>query len=643
MPLLGTFYYPWTGGNPSISPNPSETYRHWLDDGHNPPLTWASNYLPDVTPGIVTTDIKSVVENVKLAVSYKYGSRDDIGNSMDTAKIIEIDNPTSSYKYLAVYHTLISGVFKSSIADSTDLINWRFRKVLDNNASQATIFKLSNDGFLVALEASSPGTNHLRVNYYSNINNLLNNIIDRSIDIPQTLSTCAEGTPNIYSVTFSNPSSPIITQSIIDIGFHYYKPNLTGGGCDVDRQARGILTNFTTWNSIVETAINTSIESFGVKGNIGDRDYTIFNGVPYNIIEGQYIKNDFGSWKCFLWNWQTRTASQLNIQTHKGSLSLANPTYTKVRLPDGRTGMVVCIFIFSQNSATGEAGELIYYFPIVENGFDTYNRLYSSKDIRIINNQLSLMKRAGIEFVISSWWGQNSYEDQALDIIFNQVLPSANNPYSNVKFCIYYEKEGFADVPISEIISDINYIKQKYVTSPYYLHIDNKPVVFIYNADTLPSPLADAQKWNDVRSQTNIYTVLKVIPNYQQYTNLADSWHQYAPTIGFEQQGIYSAFISPGYNKWHEQPRLTREDFARWENNVSQLKNANVQFKLIETWNEWGEGTGIEPAQLINHDDINPNGFSPIIGIDSYGTKYIDILAKYFYTCPSLGCNIRIV
>ena len=47
---------------------------------------------------------------------------------------------------------------------------------------------------------------------------------------------------------------------------------------------------------------------------------------------------------------------------------------------------------------------------------------------------------------------------------------------------------------------------------------------------------------------------------------------------------------------------------------------------LLETWNEWGEGTGVEPAQEIIHDDIN--GFSA--AEPSYSERYINILGKYF-------------
>lgn len=271
------------------------------------------------------------------------------------------------------------------------------------------------------------------------------------------------------------------------------------------------------------------------------------------------------------------------------------------------------------------------YLPDFMPIFDPCNELYSSKDISIIKRQLALMKRAKFQFIISSWWGQNSYEDQSLDIIFNQVLSKTCNPYKEVKFCIYYEKELLGAIPKSEIISDINYIKQKYSQSQYYLKINNKPVIFIYNPTEglgNETPLQEAQKWKQVRDETNIYTVLKIFHDYQLYTNLADSFHQYGPSTHYASHPPYSAFVSPGFHKWHENPRLTREDFTRFENDIITLSQANVQFKLIETWNEWGEGTGIEPAQKIIHDDVN--GFKPNPSSPSYGTKYIDIIAKHF-------------
>lgn len=265
------------------------------------------------------------------------------------------------------------------------------------------------------------------------------------------------------------------------------------------------------------------------------------------------------------------------------------------------------------------------YLPDCKNKFEPEDELYSSKSKSVIRWQLSNMKRAHIDFAISSWWGQNSYEDQALDIIFNKVLSQLDNPYPDVKFCIYYEKEGTREVPLEEIISDIEYIKSKYVNSPYYFQVNNKPVVFVFNAIESAGSRT-AIKWNEVRSQTNIFTVLKVYPNYVNQASMSDSWHQYGPTIPFEQQSNYSAYVSPGYYKYHEKPKLTREDFIRFESNVASLSQANVQFRLIETWNEYEEATQIEPAQKIHHDDKKK--FTK--AADSYETRYLDILAKYF-------------
>ena len=57
------------------------------------------------------------------------------------------------------------------------------------------------------------------------------------------------------------------------------------------------------------------------------------------------------------------------------------------------------------------------------------------------------------------------------------------------------------------------------------------------------------------------------------------------------------------------------------------LKQAQVTWKLVETWNEWGEGTGIEPAQQIIHDDTN--GFQ-LVTNPTQSQQYLDIFKRYF-------------
>ncbi len=258
------------------------------------------------------------------------------------------------------------------------------------------------------------------------------------------------------------------------------------------------------------------------------------------------------------------------------------------------------------------------------------DNLYSSNDTNTIKKQIQLMNDTGIEFGIVSWWGQNTYEDMVFKKIINNVHPTiAGNGYNKFRWAILYENEGFGDPTATKIVNDLNYIKQNYASSPYYLHVNGKPVIFVYNAAHSGSnPLNDLDRWKQAKAQVPFYVVFKVdpLPLGANPTDM-DSWYQYAPASKyFEQQKTFSAFVSPGFWKYHESVRLPANP-TEFENAVSKLKQAQVTWKLVETWNEWGEGTGIEPAQKIVHDDIN--GFK-LIPNQPPSQQYMEIFKRYF-------------
>jgi hypothetical protein len=296
-----------------------------------------------------------IIENVTDAAGYRYRTADSEGHSMDTAKIIT--DPGGGY--MAVYHTYNGDTFQTHLATSTDLIQWSYQQTYGDHTHQPYLTSLSNGGFVLLNETDNNQYNWMMVRYYDSRDHLLNNQADRTFDIPHTLVPpwlWAEGTPNIYSVTLN----PDIEHSTIDIGFHYWKLG------DVDRQARGTLTNFKTWSSRTEDEIDKALLDFGLRGNIGDRDHIVFRGESFNLIEGQYTKNDFGSWRPFLWDRGAGTARQLIIHTHNGSLSFANPSVTRVPSPDGGGEVIVVSFFMpGENSEPGESGQLIYYQKLV--------------------------------------------------------------------------------------------------------------------------------------------------------------------------------------------------------------------------------------------------------------------------------------
>lgn len=307
--------------------------------------------------------LHSIIENVALANARRYDTKDNLSQSMDCAKII--NNPNGGY--LAVYHHYVNGVPKVFIASSANFTTWTMVKELASQASQPTIAVASDGGFVMAWE-QEPG-NHLKICYYTDLVNLYNATPSKTCDVTRKLSNCAEGTPSIYSAS----------STLVDVGFHYYQ------NCDVDRQARGTLTNFSTWTCKAQDNVDNAMLYWGVKGNIGDRDAFEFEGYKFGLFEGQFIKGDFGSWRSFIYDYQTGNAEQLNIATDKGSTAFANPTASNMII-DGKKALAITLFVPSEGAKNGEAGALIYY-KTIENITTSINQKYpENEDISVFPN-----------------------------------------------------------------------------------------------------------------------------------------------------------------------------------------------------------------------------------------------------------------
>jgi hypothetical protein len=303
--------------------------------------------------------ILEILEDVKGAKGFRFDAKDNMAVGLDTIKIIE--NPSGGY--IGVFHHLVSGEFQVRLGTSTNLINWTFRRTLVANASQPTVaYHASSGGFYIVYEQwMSPGSTgdcHLKVNYYASVNDLLTSAPTLTFTVPHSPFNPSnlEGTPNIYSISPDGNS--------LDIGFHYYNSTISK-----DRTARGTLTGFFSgspiWTTHIEEAYNSKLIADGVKGNLGDRDYGFLFGKEINLQEGQLIQFDFGSWRSYLYDFETTTFQLLEVKTPKGSIAFGNPAFTVLTLPGGSKGIVVTYFIFSEGAASGEAGQLVFYheFP----------------------------------------------------------------------------------------------------------------------------------------------------------------------------------------------------------------------------------------------------------------------------------------
>ena len=259
---------------------------------------------------------------------------------MDTVKIIAVPE---SGGFVGLYHSFRqdTGTFAVHLATSKDLMNWTWRRQLGDNASMPTIKLASDGGYVVAWEQEPP--NHLRLMYYRSGSDLLAGAASKTFDAPLRLSSCAEGTPNLYAAS----------STAVDVGLHFYRE------CEFDRQARGT-TDWHSWTASARPQLDAALEARGVMGGIGDRDVIRFRGFDLTLIEGQLVNEDPRTWRVFLYDDQTNNAQALYFRTSAGSIAFANPTIADIEI-GGRKAILVTQFIPGEGARGSEAGELIYY------------------------------------------------------------------------------------------------------------------------------------------------------------------------------------------------------------------------------------------------------------------------------------------
>jgi hypothetical protein len=212
---------------------------------------------------------------------------------------------------------------------------------------------------------------------------------------------------------------------------------------------------------------------------------------------------------------------------------------------------------------------------------------YDSSNAAVIASHIQSMLYGGMNAGIASWWGQGTATDNRIALLLRGAAGT------HFRWTLYYEKESQGDPTVAVLQSDLNYIKSHYGADPSYLRVNGKPVIFVYADAADGCGMAD--RWKQANTM-GFYVVLKVFAGYLTCANQPDGWHQYAPAVDYDSQGQYAVAISPGFWKKGDAVRLAR-DLSRWSTDVATMKASTARFRLVTTFNEWGEGTSVESAQ----------------------------------------------
>ena len=246
---------------------------------------------------------------------------------------------------------------------------------------------------------------------------------------------------------------------------------------------------------------------------------------------------------------------------------------------------------------------------------------YDSHDPKIVEQHCRQAKEAGLTGFIVSWWRQGDFHDAGMPLMLDTAQKHG------LKVTIYYETVPPRGNPtVDGAVDDLAYITQKYAGHPAWLKVDGKPVIFVYvravhdlklpgwqkamEAFTAKSPqgavfLGDGISAAAARIFDGVHTYNPTGLTKGKSPDEIRAWAgstfpEWVKTAGPNR--IACVTIIPGYDDScqpsRKPPRPITERHngatykALWEAAIA----ANPDWVLITSWNEWHEGSEIEPS-----------------------------------------------
>lgn len=215
---------------------------------------------------------------------------------------------------------------------------------------------------------------------------------------------------------------------------------------------------------------------------------------------------------------------------------------------------------------------------------------YDASDRRVIRRHLASLRWGGFNGALYSWWGRGSATDRRLPLY---LAAARRKP---PRFAVYHEPEGYTDPTVEELRADLEHIRDRYATSPAYLRVDGRFVVFAYGDADDGGGCEAAERWAAANT-VGAYVVLRAHHGYRRCPRQPDGWHRYSLDRDFYNVPPYSFTISPGFHDARELlPRRPR-DLRRWRASIRRMVASGATFQLVISFNEWGEGTAVESAR----------------------------------------------
>jgi hypothetical protein len=271
-----------------------------------------------------------------------------------------------------------------------------------------------------------------------------------------------------------------------------------------------------------------------------------------------------------------------------------------------------------------------WYYPLIGP--------YDSLDPAVLEYHVLLMKLAGIDGVIVDWYGQDNYNDYAVNNQRTLALLNYTRK-AGLKFSLCYEDSTIqqeinanyitAANAISHAQQTLLYAQTNYFTDSSYLRLSNAPVFFDFG----PQYFKNNSDWVSIFSVLNptnkptFYTEDNRLATGAGAFDWPPMWMTGGGTntltpsqlqsylAGFDSKAAaWPSFVSSGFPRFHDiysqagvgasYGYLDDANGTTWTNTLSRAMTNNSALAQIVTWNDFGEGTIVEPTRDFGYRDL---------------------------------------
>mgnify|MGYP001552049812 CR=1 FL=1 len=256
-----------------------------------------------------------------------------------------------------------------------------------------------------------------------------------------------------------------------------------------------------------------------------------------------------------------------------------------------------------------------HYYPLIGP--------YDSGDPTVLEYHLLLMKLSGIDGVIVDWYGLSDLFDYPFLHKNTQTLVELANKLG-LKYAICYEdqtiprliesKKLTAEERVLHARRELDWLRKNWFKGPGYVKVQGKPLLLSFGFDGLTNA-----EWAEVLKGSPDAQIYVSEHNKRSAAQGSFDWpipNEYPASLDrFDKQRVGQSISIPvAFPRFHDiyaegkaQPTLGRipDDNGRtWTANLQRALKSNAPIIQLATWNDWGEGTGIEPTQEFGYRDL---------------------------------------